>query len=78
MSHVQVVERYGRSGDLVQHVVIQIQTANRDKVTECSSSDVDYSVVGQVNVKQSRNLPESEGLDLFQMVVAEIQAAVNH
>ena len=78
MSHVKVVERYGRSGNLVQHVVSQIQTANRDKVTECSSSNVNYSVVGQVNVKQSRNLPESEGLDLFQMVVAEIEAAVNH
>ena len=73
-----MVERYGRSGNLVQHVVSQIQTANRDKVTECSSSNVNYSVVGQVNVKQSRNLPESEGLDLFQMVVAEIEAAVNH
>ena len=41
-----MVERYWRPGYLLQQVVIQIQTANGDKVTEGTSSDVIYSVVG--------------------------------
>ena len=54
--------------------MIQIQTPNRDKVTEGSTSDIDYSVVGQVNVKQCWDLSKCKALDLFQMVVAETKA----
>ena len=51
--------------------MIQIQTPNGDKVTERSTSDIDYSVVGQVNIQQCWDLSKCEALDLFQMVVAE-------
>ena len=53
--------------------MIQIQAANGDKVTKRPTSDVAYSVVGQVNVEQCWDLSKCKALDLFQMVVAEIQ-----
>ena len=53
--------------------MIQIQAANGDKVTKRPTSDVAYSVVGQVNVEQCGDLAECETFDLFQMVVAGIQ-----
>ena len=71
--HVKVVEWYGGSGDLLQSVMIQIQAANGDKVTKRPTSDVAYSVVGQVNVEQCGDLAEGKAFDLFQMVVAGIQ-----
>ena len=51
--------------------MIQIQTPNGDKVTERSTSDIDYSVVRQVNIQQCWDLSKCEALDLLQMVVAE-------
>ena len=51
--------------------MIQIQTSNRDKVTERSTSDIDYSVVREVNVEQCWDLSKCKALDLLQMVVAE-------
>lgn len=53
--------------------MIQIQAANGDKVTKRPTSDVAYSVVGQVNVEQCGDLAEGKAFDLFQMVVAGIQ-----
>ena len=75
MGHVEVVEGDGRAGDLLQHVVVEVDAADADQVPEGAPLHLRDQVVGQVHVQQGRDLPEREGLDLGEVIVAEVEMA---
>ena len=75
MGHVEVVEGDGRAGDLLQHVVVEVDAADADQVPEGAPFHLRDQIVGQVHVQQGRDLPEREGLDLGEVIVAEVEMA---
>ena len=75
MGHVEVVEGDGRAGDLLQHVVVEVDAADADQVPEGAPFHLRDQIVGQVHVQQGWDLPEREGLDLGEVIVAEVEMA---
>ena len=73
MSHVEVVERDGRCGDLLEQVVGQEDAADAHQAPEGAPLHRMDPVVGQIHVKEGWNLAESEGLNLLEMIVAEVE-----
>ena len=75
VGHVEVVEGDGRAGDLLQHVVVEVDAADADQVPEGAPFHLRDQIVGQVHVQQGRDLPEREGLDLGEVIVTEVEMA---
>ena len=73
MRHVEVVEGDGWGGDLLEQVVGQEDAADAHQAPEGAPLHRVDPVVGQIHVKEGRNLAEGEGLNLLKMIVTEVE-----
>ena len=71
--HVEMVERYWRTRNLLQHVVAQEEFSDAHQAPECSSLDYFQPVVTQIHVKQCWYLTEGVALYLLQVVETEVE-----